>query len=122
MTLTQVSPDSGAIARKRAFLRELFLTATAVAHPRFCLAPHLPPPPKSGRIIVLAAGKAAGAMAETTERHYLDVLKFPPERIGGLAVARYGYGRPTRRIAMMEAGHPIPDDVGLAAANRALGI
>ena len=107
---------------KRAFLRELFLTAVATAHPTNCLPAHLPVPKKSSRIIVLAAGKAAGAMTEVAERHYLDKLRFPANRIAGIAVARHGYGRPTRKVAMIEAGHPIPDATGLLAANRALEI
>ena len=48
-------------------------------------------------------------------------LELPaPERLTGIAVARHGYGRPTRVVDMIEAGHPIPDVAGLAAAERAL--
>ena len=54
----------------RAFLDGLFRTAIAAAHPSSCLPPHLPPAPKSGRLIVLAAGKAAGSMAEVAEAAY----------------------------------------------------
>ena len=54
----------------RAFLEGLFNTAVATAHPSNCLPPHLPEPPPSGRLIILAAGKGAGAMAEAAERHY----------------------------------------------------
>ncbi len=61
----------------RAFLETLFETAIAAAHPATCLVPHLPAPPASGRLILLAAGKAAGSMIETAERHYLDGAKFP---------------------------------------------
>ena len=35
----------------------------------------------------------------------------------GIAVARHGYGRPTRSIPMIEAGHPIPDAAGLKPPN-----
>ena len=103
----------------RGYLEDLFRTAIAAAHPAHCLPPHLPHPPK-GRLIVLAAGKAAGSMTEVTERHYLDGLKLPPARMTGIAVARHGYGRPTRVVDMVEAGHPLPDAAGLAAAARAL--
>ena len=78
--------------------------------------------PPVGRLIVLAAGKAAGAMAEVAEAHYLDQLGFPPSRLAGVAVARHGYGRPTRIIAAIEAGHPVPDDASLAGAERALAL
>ena len=106
----------------RALLRRLFDAAVAAAHPDRCLPPALPPAPERGRIIVLAAGKAAGSMAEALERHYLDQLRLAPERIGGIAVTRHGYGRPLRRIEMIEAGHPVPDAAGIAAAARTLAL
>jgi glycerate 2-kinase len=104
----------------RAFLEGLFETAIAAAHPATCLVPHLPAPPSSGRLILLAAGKAAGAMIEVAERRYLDDARFPAERLAGIAVARHGYGRPTRVVPMIEAGHPIPDAAGLQSAAKAL--
>ena len=103
----------------RPFLTGLFNTAVAAAHPASFLPPLLPAPPK-GRIILLAAGKAAGSMVETAERHYIDTLKLPTERLSGIAVARHGYGRPTRAVTMIEAGHPVPDEAGLKGAARAL--
>jgi hydroxypyruvate reductase len=60
-------------------------------------------------------------MAEAAERHYLD-QGFPPQRIEGLAVTRHGYGRPTRVIPVVEAGHPVPDEGSLAAAERTLAL
>ena len=105
----------------RAFLNGLFRDAVAAAHPAKCLPEHLPVPPAKGRLIVLAAGKAAGAMTEVTERHYLE-MGLPAERLTGLAVTRHGYGRPTRLIEMIEAGHPVPDAAGLAAAEQALAL
>jgi hydroxypyruvate reductase len=103
----------------RAFLADLFRTAVAAAHPASCLPPLLPPPPV-GRLILLAAGKAAGSMAEVAEGFYLDRLKLDPERLCGIAVARHGYGRPLQIVTMIEAGHPVPDGAGLEAALRAL--
>jgi glycerate 2-kinase len=101
----------------RAFLDGLFHTAIAAAHPSSCLPQHLPPAPKSGRLIVLAAGKAAGSMAEVAEKAYAGLA---PERLTGVAVARQGYGRPTQFIPVIEAGHPIPNAAGLEAAEQAL--
>src|SRR5665811_667354 len=103
----------------RAFLADLFRTAVAAAHPATCLRPWNPPPPV-GRLILLAAGKAAGSMAEVAEGFYLDRLKLDPERLCGIAVARHGYGRPLQIVTMIEAGHPVPDGAGLDAALRAL--
>jgi hydroxypyruvate reductase len=67
---------------------------------------------------VLAAGKAAGAMAEVAEQHYRDLGAL--DRLTGLAVTRPGYARPTRVLEMVEAGHPVPDEAGVAAALKAL--
>ncbi|HZL31301.1 MAG TPA: glycerate kinase [Pseudolabrys sp.] len=106
----------------RKFLADLYRTAVDAAHPATCLPPLLPPPPDNGRVIVLAAGKAAGSMAETAEDFYLKQLKLPAERLTGVAVARHGYGRPTRVVRMIEAGHPVPDAAGLDAAQAALDL
>jgi glycerate 2-kinase len=105
----------------KAFLDGLFRTAIAAAHPSSCLPAHLPEPPASGRLIVLAAGKAAGAMTELAETLYMEQM-CDPSRIAGIAVARQGYGRPTKLIPMVEAGHPVPSAEGLAAAERTLAL
>jgi len=106
--------------RQRTFLESLFRTAVAAAHPDVCLAPHLPSPPPSGRVIMLAAGKAAGSMVAAAERYYLDRHRLPPGRLAGLGVTRHGYKRPTRIVPVVEAGHPMPDAAGLAAAHQTL--
>ncbi len=108
-------------AEARSLLVRLYEAAVAAAHPSTCLPRALPPAP-AGRILVLAAGKAAGAMVEAAERHYLDTLRLPPERIHGIAVTRIGYGRPTRRIKLVEAGHPLPDQAGIDATERTLAL
>jgi glycerate 2-kinase len=59
-------------------------------------------------------------MAEVAEAHYLAALG--SERISGIAVTRHGYSRPTQAIQMIEAGHPVPDAAGLAAAERVLAL
>ncbi|MEZ0214870.1 MAG: glycerate kinase [Xanthobacteraceae bacterium] len=106
----------------RVFLDQLFQAAVAAAHPSTCLPPFLPEPPATGRLILLAAGKAAGAMLEVAEAHYLDTLGFDPSRLNGIGVARHGYGRPTRQLAMVEAGHPVPDAAGLAGALKSIDL
>jgi hydroxypyruvate reductase len=58
-------------------------------------------------------------MAEVAEQHYLAALG---SRLTGIAVTRHGYGRPTRTIEMIEAGHPVPDAAGLAATDRVLAL
>ena len=106
----------------RAFLEDLFRTTVAAAHPAACLPPHLPALAPSARLVVLAAGKAGGAMAEVAEGHYLGQHRLAPARISGLAVTRRGYGRPTRLIRTVEAGHPVPDAAGLAATFETLAL
>jgi hydroxypyruvate reductase len=96
----------------RALLEESFRAAVAAADPLKILAPHLPPPPR-GRTFVAAAGKAAASMALAAERHFLGELE-------GIAITRYGHGLPTRRIRVIEAGHPVPDEAGEAAAREIL--
>ena len=104
--------------QSRELLESLFRAAVGAAHPSRCLPPNLPEAPPHGRLIVLAAGKGAGSLTEVAEQHYLT--RIPDERLDGIAVTRHGYGRPTRRIAMVEAGHPVPDEAGLKGAERAL--
>jgi glycerate 2-kinase len=109
------------MAEPRAFLEHLYRTAVAAAHPATCLPPHLPAAPGAGRLLILAAGKAAGSMTEVAEHHYLDA-GVPSGRIHGVAVTRHGYGRPTQVVPVVEAGHPVPDAAGLAAAERTLAL
>jgi len=104
---------------RRPLLRKIFDAAVAAAHPDVVLAAHLRPIPK-GRVICLAAGKAAAAMAAATERHYLDQLGLAPELLSGIATTRHGHGVPTRRIKVIEAGHPVPDEAGLKGAKQSL--
>eukprot|EP01035_Chromulina_nebulosa_P003839 gene3839-5256_t len=104
---------------KRTLLRDIFDAAVAAAHPDKILGAHLPAPP-TGRIICLAAGKAAAAMAAAAEAHYLDTLGLEPSRLTGIATTRHGHGVPTRRIAVIEAGHPVPDEAGLKGADASL--
>jgi hypothetical protein len=71
-------------------LRELFATAIDAAHPQQVLEAHLPTD-RSGRVIVIGAGKAAAAMARVVERCWQG-------EVSGLVVTRYGHGAPCRRI------------------------
>ncbi|MEZ5765504.1 MAG: glycerate kinase [Xanthobacteraceae bacterium] len=104
---------------RRPLLRAIFEAAVARAHTDHVLATHLPPPP-AGRIVCLAAGKGAAALAAAAERHYLDTLHLPPQRLTGLATTRHGHAVATRRIEVIEAGHPVPDAASQNAAERTL--
>lgn len=104
---------------RRPLLRAIFDAAIAAAHPDVVLSAHLRPVP-NGRVICLAAGKGAAAMAAVAERHYLDELGLAPSRLLGIATTRHGHGVPTRRIKVIEAGHPVPDEAGLKGAEESL--
>ncbi|MGB0921186.1 MAG: glycerate kinase type-2 family protein [Alphaproteobacteria bacterium] len=97
----------------RALLKHLFMAGIEAAHPAQCLGPHLPPSPK-GRVIVLGAGKAAGAMAAAFEQHWQGPA---PE---GMVITRYGHNADTKHIEIREAAHPVPDEAGVAATEEAL--
>lgn len=98
----------------REYLLKLFEAAVDRVRPVSCLAGFLPPP-APGRTVVVGAGKAAGAMAEAFEAAW-------PGEAEGLVVTRDGYARPTRRIRVVEAAHPVPDRRGLDAAREILGL
>ena len=96
----------------RSFLRALLDAALRAAAPAAVVPRHLPAPPR-GRTVVIGAGKAAAAMARAVEEHW-------PGPLSGLVITRYGHGVPLERIAAVEAGHPVPDAAGTAAAARIL--
>ena len=98
--------------KPREILLDLFHAALAAVEPGRVVPGHLPERPP-GRTVVVAAGKAAAAMARAVEGAWSGPLS-------GLAVTRYGHGVECERIEVIEAGHPYPDDVGQAAAGRAL--
>jgi hydroxypyruvate reductase len=68
--------------------------------------------PAGGRVIVVGMGKAGGAMAAAVEDAWGDRIA------DGLVVVKDGCAVPTRRIRLVEAGHPVPDARGAAAASE----
>ncbi len=66
------------------------------------------------RVLVIGAGKAGAPMA----RAAADVLG--PALSAGLVVVKDGHfdGPAPPRVAIVEAGHPVPDERGVAAARR----
>jgi glycerate 2-kinase len=62
------------------------------------------------RVIVVGAGKASAPMAAAVE----DILDNRLSIVGSVTV-RYGHSAPTRRVTIREAGHPVPDEAGVAA-------
>jgi hydroxypyruvate reductase len=110
---------------ERDTLLSLYEAAVAAAHPSTCLAPHLPSVPAHGRLVVLAAGKAAGAMAAVTDAHYRELGH--AQRISGFAAVPRGALRSFDRnlplaVEIAEASHPTPDTSSAHAAERALAL
>ena len=99
-------------ASAESLLRASFDAAVAAADPLQMLAQHLPRAPQ--RALVVGAGKAGASMALAVERAWSEV------ELDGLVITRYAHGLPTRRIRVIEAGHPVPDAAGEAAAAEIL--
>ncbi len=67
-----------------------------------------------GRVVVVGLGKAGAPMAAAVE----EILG---ERISrGVVVTKYGHVLPTKLIRIHEAGHPVPDQNGVAGARAIL--
>ncbi|MEM9664118.1 MAG: DUF4147 domain-containing protein [Bacteroidota bacterium] len=75
------------------------------------------------RIVLVGAGKASMAMAGVLE------ARLGPSLEAGLVVVPHGYRasfppaqQAPRRIEVVEAGHPVPDEAGMRAAQRVLDV
>jgi glycerate 2-kinase len=64
------------------------------------------------RVVVLGAGKATASMAQAVEQRLGLRLQ------GGFVVVKHGHVVPTKRVVVVEAGHPVPDRSGQRAAAR----
>lgn len=95
-------------------LRDVYLSAVDACHPRRVIPAALPRKPP-GRIVAIAAGKAAAAMAGAVEDCWgrLD---------GGIVVTRHGHDADVASLSVIQAAHPVPDEAGLCAGLAALGL
>jgi glycerate 2-kinase len=100
----------------RELLNGSFQAALGAADPLVIVPPHLPAPPR-GRTVVVGAGKAAASMALAVESHWPE-----GRALEGLVITRYGHGLALKRIRVIEAGHPVPDERGEAAAREILAL
>ncbi|MBT2302164.1 glycerate kinase [Variovorax paradoxus] len=119
MKPTNPVPDPHSAPRE--FLEHLYRVAVERALPLASMGPYLPKPPK-GRTLVLGAGKAGGSMAQA-----LEALWPADAKLEGLVVTRYHHIPPrpeglAKRIEIVEAAHPVPDEAGLKAAERILAL
>lgn len=92
------------------FLYKLFSAAVEASHPRTTLEPHLPQD-RSGKALVIGAGKGAAAMAQAFERCWQGPIE-------GVVVTRYDHGEACKHIKVIEASHPVPDEAGARAADE----
>ena len=63
-----------------------------------------------GRVLIVGAGKAGAPMASAVEEILGDLIQ------GGVVVVKYGHLAPVEKVTILEAGHPVPDDAGVKAA------
>jgi hydroxypyruvate reductase len=70
----------------------------------------------TGRVIVVGAGKAGAPMAVAVSEIFGDKIT------AGLVIVKYGHigatSKLSKRIQIKEAGHPVPDAAGFAAARE----
>lgn len=119
-------PKGTAELRKAA--GEIFQAALDAANPRVAIHRHLQREGEKllvngeaydlgrGRICVVGAGKAAGAMAAAVE----EVLE---DRVSdGVIVVKDGHSVALRRIRIFEASHPVPDVRGMKGTDAILAL
>ncbi len=111
------------IPELRAAAKRIWQASLEAAHPDVCIPRALESTGRGfrvggkeytvpGRLIVIGAGKAGAGMAQAVE----GILG---ERVStGLVITKYGHRLPTRRIEVLEAGHPVPDRAGELAVGR----
>jgi hydroxypyruvate reductase len=64
------------------------------------------------RIYLIGAGKASASMAQAVEEIFGDRIS------KGIIATKYGHILPLERTEIIEAGHPIPDQMGLEGAKK----
>lgn len=100
------------------FLRSLFSCAVDSVSARSVM-PLILPRPKGGRTAIIAFGKAAAEMVSVAATRLGD-------HVTGLVVTRAAHGPINgplpSRFELLEAGHPIPDELSLLAADKAVSI
>ena len=69
-----------------------------------------------GKVVVAGCGKAVAPMALALETLFGDRLS------SGIVVAKHGHRLSLKKIALIEAAHPIPDYAGLEAAYQTIDL
>jgi len=68
------------------------------------------------RILVVGGGKASASMAKALEEILGDRIS------DGVIVVKDGYAETLRRMKVLEAGHPVPDERGVEASRRMMAL
>ncbi len=105
---------SDANASLRQQLQDIIRTAQAAIDPFECLRPRLAELDYTKRYLVVGAGKAAAKMALACETAL--------ENVTGLVIVPDGHGLTAKRIEIVEASHPVPDERGLKATRRIMDL
>lgn len=100
-------------AAARSFLRGCFDAAIDAVRPGPAVLANLPDKPM-GRCIVVGAGKASAAMAAAIDAAWPDV------QLSGVVSTRHGHAVAAGRVRVIEAGHPVPDEHSVVAAQAML--
>jgi len=108
---------------------QIFKAAVAAANPMTLVQQHLHADIKNiqigshgierssiNKFIVIAVGKAAAAMAAQSEQQLGKIIT------EGLCVTKYHHGLPLKKIKLIEAAHPIPDEKSLEAGAEILSL
>ena len=114
-------------ALRRAHARAIFDAGVAAADPGRCIHQTLAvtgdelhcgplrfPFDTISSLRLVGAGKATAAMAAATEAILGDHIDC------GAINTKYGHALPLARVETFEAGHPVPDEAGVAGARRQL--
>jgi glycerate 2-kinase len=67
-------------------------------------------------LLIIGCGKAAARMALAIEDLLGDKIS------AGVVIVKYGYALPLKKIKVIEAGHPIPDEAGLSGARQVMDL
>lgn len=95
-------------------LLESFDVVLKQSVPQNCMLPFIPKA-TSGKTYVIGAGKAAAKMAQVFENNYVGDFQ-------GMVITRYGFTAPTKKLQVIEASHPNPDEEGRIATKKILDI
>lgn len=119
-SMTQVLAQTSAVGQlndERAnLLRDTFDAALRAVSAELCVPPRLPAA-VPGKTLILGIGKAGAAMAKVAAQHMRG-------HIEGIVLTRYGHSYPPDQMPaafkVFEAGHPVPDEHSVQAAQYIL--